>query len=132
MKRRTSKEAEKVIAVAPEEIQTHLQRGKAHFEAGRYTEALKEFEAILKTAPGNIEARIWIRKVGEFEVLEVKKKKIKFQLTVYEGNSFLLVRGNKSEFTHRESLTGDLIIDLVEGTMEVRPKATTRFQLHSI
>jgi len=57
--------AEKVIAVAPEEIQTHLQKGKTHFEAGRYTEALKEFEAILKTAPGNIETRVWIRKVKE-------------------------------------------------------------------
>lgn len=65
-------EAEKVISVAPEEIQTHLQRGKADFEAGRYTKALKEFKAILKTAPGNIETRIWIRKVKE----ELTKSKI--------------------------------------------------------
>lgn len=64
--------AEEVIAVAPEEIQAHLQWGKAHFEAGRYTEALKEFEAILKTAPGNIETRVWIRKVKE----ELTKPKI--------------------------------------------------------
>ncbi|TET44187.1 MAG: hypothetical protein E3J66_01080 [Dehalococcoidia bacterium] len=73
MKRTTPKEevvvepttAEKVIAIAPEEIQTHLQWGKAHFEVGRYKEALKEFKAILKTAPGNIETRVWIRKVKE-------------------------------------------------------------------
>lgn len=63
---------EEVIAIAPEEIQAHLQWGKAHFEAGRYTEALKEFEAILKTAPGNIETRVWIRKVKE----ELAKPKI--------------------------------------------------------
>ena len=64
--------AEEVITVAPEEIQAHLQWGKAHFEASRYPEALKEFEAILKTAPGNIETRIWIRKAKE----ELAKPKI--------------------------------------------------------
>ena len=80
MKRTTHKEevvvepaiAEEIIAIAPEEIQAHLQWGKAHFEAGRYTEALKEFEAILKTAPGSIETRIWIRKVKE----ELTKPKV--------------------------------------------------------
>ena len=80
MKRTTPKEevvvepaiAEEIIAIAPEEIQAHLQWGKAHFKAGRYTEALKEFEAILKTAPGSIETRIWIRKVKE----ELTKPKI--------------------------------------------------------
>jgi len=73
MKRENPKEEDEVIAVAPEEIQAHLQWGKAHFEAGHYTEALKEFEAILKTAPGNIETRVWIRKVKE----ELTKPKIK-------------------------------------------------------
>ena len=56
---------EEFIAIAPEEVQTLLQRGKAHFEAGHYTEALKEFETLLKIAPGNIETRVWIRKVKE-------------------------------------------------------------------
>lgn len=64
--------AEEVIALGPEKIQTCLQQGKAHFRAGRYTEALREFEAILKTAPGNIETRVWIRKVKE----ELAKPKI--------------------------------------------------------
>jgi len=40
-------------------------QGKAHFKAGRYTEALEEFETFLKIAPGNIETRVWIRKVKE-------------------------------------------------------------------
>ena len=53
---------EEVIAIAPEEIPVHLKQGKAHFEAGRYAEALKEFEAILAVAPGSIEARVWVRK----------------------------------------------------------------------
>ena len=56
---------EEVITVAPEEIPVHLEKGKAHFEARRYHEALKEFQAILATAPGNIETRVWIRKVEE-------------------------------------------------------------------
>ncbi len=71
---------EEVIAIAAEEIQAHLQRGKIHFEATRYTEALKEFEAILKTAPGNIETRVWIRKVNK----ELTKPKIE---VVTEGES---------------------------------------------
>jgi len=56
---------EEVIAVAPEEIPVHLKQGKAHFEAGRYQEALREFESILSIAPGNIETRVWIRKTNE-------------------------------------------------------------------
>lgn len=54
-----------VIAVAPEEVQAHLQQGKVLFQAARYEEALEEFEAILKTAPGSIETRVWIRKTKE-------------------------------------------------------------------
>jgi DNA-binding response OmpR family regulator len=56
---------EEVIAVAPEEIPVHLKQGKAHFEAGHYGEALREFEAILGIAPGNIETRVWIRKTRQ-------------------------------------------------------------------
>jgi CheY-like chemotaxis protein len=56
---------EEVIAVAPEEIPVHLKQGKAHFEVGRYAEALKEFEAVLTVAPGNIEARVWIPRTRE-------------------------------------------------------------------
>jgi len=63
---------EELVAIAAEEIQVHLQRGKTHFEAARYTKALKEFETILKTAPGSIEARVWIRKAKE----ELTKPKI--------------------------------------------------------
>jgi DNA-binding response OmpR family regulator len=59
------KKAEEVITVAPEEIPVHLKQGKEFFEAGRRQEALKEFEAILRVAPGNIEARVWIRKAKE-------------------------------------------------------------------
>lgn len=55
-------EVEKVVSVAPEEIPVHVKLGKQHFTAGRYTESLKEFEDILKIAPGNIETRVWIRK----------------------------------------------------------------------
>ena len=53
---------EELIAVAPEEIPDHLKKGTADFEAGNYQEALKEFKSVLKVAPGNIEARVWVRK----------------------------------------------------------------------
>jgi len=56
---------EEVIAIAREEIPVHLKQGRAHFEAGRYTEALREFHAVLAVAPGSIETRVWIRKTKE-------------------------------------------------------------------
>lgn len=55
-------EVEEVITVAPDEIPLHLKQGKEHFEAARYQEAIREFEAILAVAPGNMETRVWIRK----------------------------------------------------------------------
>jgi len=98
MKRTTPKEeveveptiAEEVIAIAPEEIRAHLQWGKAHFEVGRYKEALKEFKAILKTAPGNIETRVWMRKVKE----ELTKPKIE---AIAEGEAALAAEEAKQK-----------------------------------
>lgn len=59
------KEEVKLIAIAPEEVPVHIKLGKAHFEAGRYQEAFKEFQSIIAVAPGNIETRVWIRKASE-------------------------------------------------------------------
>jgi CheY-like chemotaxis protein len=56
---------EEIPAIAPQEIPAHLKQGKDHFEAGRYTEALREFESILSIAPANIETRVWIRKTKQ-------------------------------------------------------------------
>jgi len=58
-------EVEEVIAITEEEIPVHLQQGKDHFKAERYGEAVREFQAILDIAPGDIETRIWIRKAKE-------------------------------------------------------------------
>jgi len=58
-------EVEEVIAIAPEVVPIHLKQGKAHFEAYRYQEALKEFQAVLAVAPGSIETRVWLRKTIE-------------------------------------------------------------------
>ena len=49
------KVGEELVAVAQEEIQDHLEWGKALFQKGRYQEALAEFEAVLRTTPGSIE-----------------------------------------------------------------------------
>jgi len=59
------KVGEQIIAVAPEEVQDHLEWGKALFKAGHYEEAMGEFGAVLRTAPGSIETRVWIRKTKE-------------------------------------------------------------------
>lgn len=54
-----------VVAPAPNDIQAHLRIGKARFDEGLYIEALNEFAEIITVAPGNIETRVWIRKVKE-------------------------------------------------------------------
>jgi len=56
---------EEVVVIAPDEIPVHLKQGKAHFDAGRYEEAVKKFEAILKVAPGSIETRVWLAKTRQ-------------------------------------------------------------------
>lgn len=59
------KAGEELIVVAPKEIQDHLKWGQALFEKNHFEEALAEFEAVLRTAPGSIETRIMIRKTKE-------------------------------------------------------------------
>lgn len=56
---------EEVITIAPEEVPVHVKQGKAYFEGGHYTEALKEFQAVLAVAPGSIESRVWLHKTLE-------------------------------------------------------------------
>lgn len=56
-------EVSELITISPEDIPTHLRLGKIHFEARRYQKAREEFENILKTDSGHIEARIWLRKI---------------------------------------------------------------------
>lgn len=60
----TDKETEiaRKIARREKEISAHIAEGKSRFQAGEYAKALSEFEWVLVTAPGNLEARIWIQK----------------------------------------------------------------------
>jgi len=58
-------EVRETVAIVPEEIPVHIKRGKELFEAGEYQEALREFQAVLIVAPGNIESRVWIKKTKE-------------------------------------------------------------------
>lgn len=58
-------EVEEIVAIGKHEIPAHLEQGEAHFRAGRYQEALREFESILQVAPGHIETRVWVRKAKE-------------------------------------------------------------------
>ncbi len=56
---------EKVIAITSEEIPAYLKQGRALFQAARYPEALKKFEAILAIAPADVETRVWVAKTKE-------------------------------------------------------------------
>lgn len=56
---------EEIIAITNEEVPSHFEQGQAYFEAGRYKEALREFQSILHVAPGHIETRIWVRRAKE-------------------------------------------------------------------
>ena len=58
-------EVMEAIAITEEEIPAYLEQGQTYFKAGRYKEALREFESILHTAPGHIETRVWIRRAKE-------------------------------------------------------------------
>lgn len=58
-------EVEEAMAITEEEIPAHLKQGQAYFEAGRYEDALREYESILNIAPGHIETRIWVRRAKE-------------------------------------------------------------------
>jgi DNA-binding response OmpR family regulator len=63
---------EEAIAITEEEIPAHLEQGQTYFKAGRYKEALREFQSILHIAPGHIETRVWVRKAKE----ELAKPKV--------------------------------------------------------
>jgi len=58
-------EVEEAIAITEEEIPAHLEQAQTYFQAGRYKEALREFQSILQIAPGHIETRTWVRKAKE-------------------------------------------------------------------
>ena len=53
---------EEAMVITEEEIPTHLDEGRTYFEAGRYQEALREFQSILQVTPGHLETRTWIQK----------------------------------------------------------------------
>ena len=57
--------AEEAIAISEAEVPAHKEQGEAYYNEGRYSEALREFRAVLQVAPGDIETRILVRKVKE-------------------------------------------------------------------
>ena len=65
MKTTSKPKVSEFITITPKEIPTHLKRGKAYLAASRRREAIQEFGSILKIAPGDMEARIWMQKAKE-------------------------------------------------------------------
>lgn len=58
-------EVEEATTITEEEIPAHLEQGQAYFKAGHYKEALREFQSILRVAPGHIETRTWVQRTKE-------------------------------------------------------------------
>ena len=56
---------EKEIAITAGEIPARLEQGQAYFKEGRYKEALREFQSVLRVSPGHMETRTWVRKAKE-------------------------------------------------------------------
>jgi len=56
---------DEITAITKEEIPAHFEQGQTYFKAGRYEEALREFQSILHIAPGHIETRVWVRRAKE-------------------------------------------------------------------
>jgi len=57
--------AEGAVAISEEEIPARKEQGGAYLKEGRYKEALREFQSVLRVAPGDMEARVLVRKVKE-------------------------------------------------------------------
>jgi CheY-like chemotaxis protein len=55
-------QAPEIVTIAEEEVPLHLEGGKELFKKGQYAEALREFEAVKRASPADIEARIWVQK----------------------------------------------------------------------
>ncbi len=72
---------EEVITITETEVPAHLERGKEQLKAGHFGEAVREFEAVLGVAPGNIEARVLLHRARQ----EAAKPKVEGEALVEEA-----------------------------------------------
>ena len=56
---------EELITITEAEVPAHLEQGKEQLKAGHFDEAVREFQAVLGVAPGNIEARVLLHRARE-------------------------------------------------------------------
>jgi hypothetical protein len=54
-----------IFTISLQEAPEHIKLGQVDFNNGKYEEAVKEFNSVLKVAPDNVEARVWLKKAQE-------------------------------------------------------------------
>ena len=54
-----------LITINPQDIPEHFKVGQENYNNGKYDEAIKEFKSIIKVAPENVDARIWLKKAQQ-------------------------------------------------------------------
>jgi DNA-binding response OmpR family regulator len=74
-------EVEELITITEAEVPAHLEQGKEQLRAGHFDEAVREFQAVLGVAPGNIEARVLIHRARE----EAAKPRIEGEAAIEEA-----------------------------------------------
>lgn len=74
-------EVEELITITEAEVPAHLEQGKEQLRAGHFDEAVREFQAVLGVAPGNIEARVLIHRARE----EAAKPRVEGEAAIEEA-----------------------------------------------
>jgi DNA-binding response OmpR family regulator len=74
-------QVEEIVTITEAEVPTHLEQGKEQLKARHFDEAVREFQAVLGVAPGNIEARVLLHQARE----EAAKPRVEGEAAIEEG-----------------------------------------------
>ena len=96
-----------LVNINLQEVPEHIKIGQENFNNAKYGEAVNEFKSVLKAAPDNIEARIWLKKAQEsiakgdgISVQKTEGVKVK-ELKERPGGQRLCLYCIKGDVSHR-------------------------------